>query len=283
MQVLVSGQDDLGECPLWDVADARLRWIDVTGRRLSSCELDGSGLERLELPEMPGSFSPRRGGGRLIAYRRRLALGGADGGEITLALPPEFDGGRERFNDGACDPQGRFWVGTMDRHLRDTVGALYRVGADLSVHRVATGYGLSNGLAWSPDGKALYHCDSRPPVIYRYDFDGEGGEVSDRRVFVAFDEALGIPDGCATDEDGFLWVAAPEAGKVLRFDPQGRLERSLATPAAKPSSLGFGGPDRRHLFITSIRTLVADPGPLDGAVFVTPVATAGVARPLFAG
>jgi L-arabinonolactonase len=284
MRCIVAEADGLGECPTWDERAGRLLWIDVTGRRLSGCNFDGSELERQALPDIPGSFALRELGGRLTAYRRRLSIFDQAGQEQSVPVPAGWNGERERFNDGACDKQGRFWVGTMDRKLTDPVGALYRLDPDLSAHRVDEGFGLSNGIAWSPDDRTMYHCDTVPPVIFVRDFDLESGQVSGRRPFVTFDPGTGAPDGCAVDTEGFLWVAVPGAGAIKRFDPSGRLERSVPTPVANPSSVTFGGEAFRTLFITSIGRQDGDSGSgPDGAVFAFEAGVEGLRKHRFAG
>lgn len=270
--------DGLGECPTWDERSARLLRIDVTGRKLIACDVDGRESGALALSETPGSFALRRDGGLLLAYRRRLALRDDTGQETDIDLPAAWDMGRERFNDGACDAFGRFWVGTMDRQLQEQVGCLYRIDNDLRVRRMASGFGLSNGIAWSPDGTTMYHCDSRPAVIYAYDFDLDVGLIENRRPFVDFTEAMGIPDGCAMDEEGFLWVASPEAGQVLRFSPDGSLERAVRTTAAKPTSVVFGGTGLRTLFVTSMRPHDGPVSEADGAVLALEAPAAGIMK-----
>jgi L-arabinonolactonase len=274
--------DELGECPTWDDRSGRLLRIDVTGRRLTSCDPEGAGAETIDLPEIPGSIALREDGGLLVAYRRRLAVRDHAGTETDIALPESWDRARERFNDGACDPGGRFWVGTMDRQLQDTVGALYRVDPDLTVHRIDAGFGLSNGIAWSPDGSTMYFCDSRPAVIYAYDFDVATGQAENRRVLVEFTPAMGMPDGCATDAGGYLWVAAPDAGQLMRFDAAGRLERKVDTQAAKPTSVAFGGSDLRTLFVTSMVPRDGAAGPADGGLFAMQAPAGGVPKGRFA-
>lgn len=273
--------DKLGECPTWDDTGARLLRIDVVGRQLVACDADGGRVEAAALPGIPGSFAMRSGGGLLVAYRARLAMRDPGGTETPVPLPPGWDGERERFNDGACDARGRFWVGTMDRHFRDPVGALYRVDPDLSVRRVLAGLGMSNGIAWSPDGTIMYHCDSRPGVIHSYEFDLETGLPGAHRVLVAPTPAIGMPDGCAVDLDGFLWVAAPDVGQVIRFDPAGQVERRVATPASRPTSVVFGGADLRTLFITSMQPMHGPVGEADGGLFAFRAPVPGVPKRRF--
>lgn len=282
MRRIDSQADELGECPTWDERSGRLLRIDVIGRRLLSCGFDGGQPDAVSLAETPGSFALRRNGGLLMAYRRRLALRDIAGNETRIELPAGWDGSRERFNDGSCDANGRFWVGTMDRRLQNTVGALYRVDPDLTVHRIASGLGLSNGVAWSPDNRTMYHCDSRPPVIYAYEFDLDAGVAQNRRTLVDFTSSMGMPDGCATDAEGFLWVAAPGMSQVMRFDPDGKLERSVRTAASMPTSAAFGSAGLRTMFITSMRPDETPPRDADGAVFAWEAPVAGMPGHRFA-
>ena len=205
----------------------------------------------------------------------------------AVRLPPQAVA--QRFNDGKADPQGRFWVGTLDKQLTGgTRGGLFRVDPDLSVHKMSDGYGISNGIAWSPDDHTLYHCDSAPTNIYAYDFDAASGTVENRRVFASVDETIGRPDGCASDAEGFLWVAVPGSGSIYRYDPAGKLERRLPVPSNFPSSVAFGGPDLKTLYITTLvphgMPPIVDARPdIDGAVFATEVDVAGLPVGRFGG
>lgn len=283
MQSLTETRDQLGEGPVWDDRSGRVIWIDVVGKGLSSCRPDGTGLEREALAETPGSVVLREGGGRLAAFRRRVVLFDAGGGEVADLTPPSADMTRERFNDGACDRRGRFWVGAMDRKLAEPVGGLYRIDPDGSTHRMDAGFVLSNGIAWSPDDTRLFHCDTTAGVVHVHDYDLETGAVSGRRVFATFDAGMGRPDGCAVDVEGGLWVAAPGAGTVFRFDPEGRVERRLATPTSHPSSVAFGGEGLATLFITSLQPAHGPGDPLAGALFTADVGVAGAPCARFGG
>jgi L-arabinonolactonase len=141
----------------------------------------------------------------------------------------------------------------MDFNIRDAVGALYRVDPDLGVHRMDVGITLSNGIAWSPDDRTMYYCDSRPGRIYAYDYDLATGTIGNRRLFVDFKGRKGRPDGCTVDAEGGLWVAEISASQVVRFDPSGKEEFALRLPVSRPTSVMFGGSDLRTLFITSMK------------------------------
>jgi len=306
VRLIVAEPDRLGDCPTWDDSVQRLLWIDIIGKRLSSSGPNGTAITRRPLPETPGSFALRAAGGMLIAFRRRLALIDGNGAEIASFVPDQADMSRERFNDCACDSKGRLWIGTMDRHLREPVGALYRIDPDLSTHRMDFGLGISNGIAWSPSFDRLYHCDSKFPQIYVHDFDMHAGRITNRRVFVEFDAGMGVPDGCAMDLAGILWVAAPGTGAVFGFDREGRLAKQIETPVSWPSSVAFGGPDLRTMFITSLEPRadttvegsrqsevrprshstangIVPPPLVDGAVYATDCTVPGMRRARFAG
>jgi sugar lactone lactonase YvrE len=209
--------------------------------------------------------------------------------EVTgrkLAVPV-FPFGDMRFNDGRCDRQGRFWAGTMvqDMSLANPAGALYRYDTQgvLSAP-VVDGLITQNGLGWSPDGKTMYLSDSHPlrRQIWAFDYEVETGEPSNRRVFADLNHYVGRPDGAAVDADGCYWICANDAGALLRFTPQGKLDRQIAVPAIKPAMCAFGGRDLDTLFVTSIRP-GAGASEHDGHLFAVRPGVTGLLEPEFAG
>jgi L-arabinonolactonase len=281
----VEDADALGECPVWDEIAQRLWWIDVTGKRISSCDASGSRVQRRLVSDFPGSIRLRASEGLIVAYRRGIALYDGHGEEVASAPLADDVVKRERFNDGACDALGRYWVGTMDRHLRDPIGGLYRIDADLSMHRMSEGLCISNGIAWSPDNTKLYQCDSAPvPRIWVHDFDLRSGIVSNRRLFVEYPpDSPGGADGCAVDSQGSLWVASPRAGKILCFNPTGCLIRELRTPMLNPTAVAFGGETLCTMFITSMQAAAISVADWDGAVVAVDVGVPGRTAHRFAG
>lgn len=250
--VAVTVAADLGENPLWSVGEQMIYWHDCTGRRFWRHDPLKGVTEEFKLAGMPGSFCFRRDGGLLYAFRNRLALYDVEtGAETPIEVPVDFS--RERFNDGKCDRRGRFFVGTMDPRTSNPVGGLYRVDTDRTCTRLTDGITLSNGIAFSPDDRILYHCESRPGYVYAHDYDIETGEVENRRVFVDT-SATGIhPDGCTIDAEGCLWTALPGSGQVVRFDPDGKQMSAVRVPTSRVTSLSIGGPDLDTFFITSMR------------------------------
>lgn len=277
----------LGEGPVWDAALGALHSIDAAGRMMHRNDASGAPTGSWALPRLPGSYAHRAGGGILMAWRNGLGLIDPEAGrfEDIPGLPIDF--ARERFNDGACDRRGRFWAGTMDRGLREPVGALYRIDPDLTVHRMMEGITLSNGIAFSPDDRVMYHGDSRPGVVRAYDFDLETGRIANPRIHIDFTAGHGRPDGCTMDAEGCLWVAEVEAGRIVRFDPAGKRMREIAMPVAKPTSVMFGGAGLATLFVTSMRYGLTEEAlaaqPLAGRIFALEPGVAGLPEPRFVG
>lgn len=275
----------LGEGPVWDVETQTLFTLDCMSRVMYGRTADGPEVD-YRLPRTPGSFALRRGGGMLMAYRRGLALIDVATGSLQ-DVPAPIDFATEIFNDGKCDRRGRFWAGTMDRDVKQPVGGLFRVEPDLTVTRMDTGITLANGIAWSPNDKTMYFCDSRPGHIWAYDFDIETGTVANRRMQVDFASRAGRPDGCTVDAEGGLWVAEISAGQVVRFAPDGTETAVLKCPVSRPTSVMFGGPDLRTLFVTSMRHGLDEQAlageVLAGATVALDPGVAGLPEPRFAG
>ena len=153
------------------------------------------------------------------------------------------------MNDGAADPQGRFWAGTVAD--RPGAGVLYRLERDGRIDPVLDGLTTSNGIGWSPDGRTMYLADSGPRVIHAFDFDGAAGTMSGGRVLVTVPEDVGAPDGLTVDAGGDLWVAIWGGGRVHRYSPAGELRQVLAVPAVETTSCAFAGPDLHRLYVTT--------------------------------
>jgi L-arabinonolactonase len=284
--VLGDHRDELGEGPVWCTRTQSLFWVDALGRRIHRMHAATGGISSWPLSKMPASYALRDGGGALLASRNGLALFDFDTG-VETPLDAGVDFGNERFNDGKVDRRGRFWVGTMHREMSRPEGWLYRVGADCRPQRVQPGVVLSNGIAWSPDDRTMYHCDSRPGQVFAYDFDADSGTVSDKRLFLDYSGQPHGPDGCTVDAEGFLWVTEVRAGRIARYAPDATLERIVATPMMRPTSITFGGADLGTMYITSMRMGVSAEelarNPLYGGVFVARPGVTGLPEPYHAG
>jgi sugar lactone lactonase YvrE len=239
------------------------------------------------LPHNPGSYAFRQQGGLIMAYRNGLSLLDVRGEVERYVAVEQLDFSTERFNDGACDRRGRFWVGTMDRKLKSPVGSLYRVDPDSTIKRIESGLICSNGIAFSPDDRVMYHTDTGAARIYASDFDLESGEVANRRVFCDFSDQPGRPDGCTIDAEGFLWVAEIGGAEVVRLSPEGEPVGAVSLPVGRPTSVAFGGADLCTLFVTTMRfgmsSAETTTQPEAGCVFSFEVDVPGLVEPRFAG
>ena len=246
----------LSEGPRWHEERQQLLWVDILGRQLHSATLatDG-GLERLEtisIDRHVGAVAPVSGGGYVLAAGPGFLFVDT-AGSIHELVQPEAGRTDVRMNDGACDPQGRFWAGTMAYDESPGAGSLYRLELDGSCTTVLTGLTISNGIGWSPDTATMYLCDSGTGRVDAFRFDGTSGAVSERRTLVQIDEAGVAPDGLTVDERGGIWVALWGGGAVNRYGPDGSLLGSVQLPVERPTSCAFGGADRATLFVTTAR------------------------------
>jgi len=277
----------LGEGPVWDEARGRLTFVDAAEKVLFTLDPVSGASKRTELAQYPGSYAYRRSGGMVIAYRTEIALSD-DGIAAARAIPtPGLDFTEQRFNDGACDRAGRFFVGTMHRKLKDPVGNLFRLDPDLTLTHLVSGLVCSNGIAFSPDDRVMYHTDTGVGRIFAYDYDIDTGAISNRRVFADFTGGKGRPDGCTIDAEGCVWTAAITGGEIVRLDPSGRRVGGIELPVARPTSVMFGGDDLKTLFVTSMQVgltpeeLAAQPQA--GCLFSVRVDVPGLPEPRFAG
>lgn len=277
----------LGECPVWSVAEQALYFVDITGRRLHRHDPATGETAAFDLPEEIGCVALRRGGGFIAGLRSGIWRLDARARPVErLAANPE-DAATNRFNDGRADPAGRFLLGTMDEPKSSGDARLYRYDRRGLVP-LAGGLMTSNGLAFSPDGRVLYHSDTPRFTIFAHDYDPETGAATNRRVFARLDATApdrGRPDGAAVDAEGCYWTALFEGGRVQRYAPDGRLLAEYPVPARCPTMLAFGGADLRTLYVTSARAGRPEAElaerPLSGAVFALRSDVPGRPEPLF--
>jgi len=251
----------LGESPFWHPAEGALYWCDIPGRRLNRFHPESGAHRWWDFDAEPGCAAPLLGGGLLLAMRDGLwRFDPRNGHRHRLAQPP-YDPKLERFNDGKADAQGRFWVGTIYEPRDAANAALYR-WSDGQLQRIAGDATVSNGLAWSPDGRTMYWSDTKSHRIDVLDFDPADGSLSNRRPFAQFDlkrpeQSLqtygGRPDGAAVDSEGCYWSAMFEGQRLLRFSPEGRVLREVPLPVRCATMACFGDEDLMTLYITTAR------------------------------
>ena len=296
-RLIVDADNHLGEGPLWDVKEQRLYWIDSTAAEISSCRADGSDVRRYFVPRHIGSMALREQGGAVVALANGLHFYDFDAQTVKLIADPESDDPETRFNDGKVDRRGRFIAGTMaydfdrydaDRGQRSSrSGALYRLDTNGQVTRLDGGISCSNGPCWSPDNRTFYFTDTYDKQMYAYDYDIETGAVANRRVFASARDMAGTFDGATVDAEGYVWSALVFGGRILRFAPDGTLDRVVPFPVRNLTSVMFGGGDLDILFVTTMgRPMWGIPQKErdKGCLFaITGLGVKGLPEPRFAG
>lgn len=277
----------LGESPVWSVAEQALWFVDIHGPSLHRYDPATGAHVAMPMPRSIGCAGLRDGGGLVVALRDGIWLADAHGRLERKVADAPYDPAWHRFNDGRVDREGRFWAGTMNERRDAPSAALYRLDDDGSLHRVLEGITVSNGLAWSPDGRTMYHADTPSLTVRAYDFDPASGTPSRPREFARWARETERPDGAAVDSAGHYWVAHFRGGCVLEIDPAGRVLREIPVPAMCPTMCAFGGPDLATLYVTSARhDRPADELerlPLSGGLFAMRVDVPGLPEPLYAG
>jgi sugar lactone lactonase YvrE len=288
VRCLLDARAEIGESPVWSAEEQALYWVDILAPALHRLDPASGATCSWKMPAAIGSFGLRETGGAVVALRSGFHLFDFETGKFTFLVHPESGIATNRFNDGKVSPDGRFFAGTMDdEKLSRPLGSLYRLDPDASCHRMAGDLIVSNGLAWSADGRTMFHSDSKGKVIYAYDYDQSRGAMANRRVVARPDEETGRPDGGAADMEGYYWSAGISAGVLNRWSPEGRLDRRIEMPCAAPTMPCFGGPDMKTIFATSLRGHVPAEKlaakPLSGGLFALEVDVPGVPVAKFKG
>lgn len=251
---VVSARARLGECPVWNVDRHLLFWVDAYNHRVHEFDPETGRDRYFETGDVVSAIALAGNDRLLIALCDRLAFLNTATGEITTLHQMEFPFPNTRFNDGKCDSQGRFWIGSTSEASEQA--ELYRYDPDGSLHLMETGLTISNGLGWSPDERTFYLTDSAKHIIYAYDFEVNTGAIANRRILVDLsqeivDGAVVEPDGMTIDRQGNLWSALWNGWRVACFNPDGKEISSIKLPVQRPTSVTFGGSRLSDLYITS--------------------------------
>jgi len=285
IHLLASLQVGVTECPLWDVRQRKLHFVDIYGQRIVSLDWASGALSQIGMPE-PVACLGLSGDGHFIAGLKSgtTLIERASGkmtplGNFSIAVD-------SRLNDGRCAPDGRyFWVGSMVEKLDHAGAHLHRVRPDGRVETMVSDLVCSNGLAWSVDGRTMYHSDSRQRTVWTYDYDIDTGAIANKRVFFVAQEGEGRPDGAAVDSEGCYWSARYDGWRIVRHAPDGSELFVLSTPVQHPTMCAFAGDDLSTLVFTSARGSLSgadlERQPLAGSVFAVDVAVAGRPEPDF--
>jgi len=247
----------VGESAIWHEVESALYWVDIEGLTVNRLHAASGKFSSWKMGSNPSALAIDDNNFLVVATRERLLrLNTTDGAETPIADAP-YDTSKVRFNDGRVDPAGRFWIGTMYEPRDQPAAEMYVLARDNLRCAWRGGMTNSNGLAWSLDGRTMFHADTTTHRIDCYDFDVATGEHSNRRTILTFptDKTApdygGRPDGATIDSEGMYWVAMFEGGRVLRISPTGEILREIKLPVRCPTSVCFGGPDLRTLYITS--------------------------------
>lgn len=272
-----------GEGVCWDAAADRLRFVDLLAGALMTFDPAGGEVTRTPLGTIAAAVRPRRDGGLVLARERDVVL--LDGDlRVERILPPLWDDPGVRFNDGTCDPSGRFWMGTMAYAATPGAGTLFRIAPDGGVAVALTDVTISNGMHFGADGASAYYVDTPTGRVDVLAVDPVSGEVTGRRPFVTVGRAAGHPDGMTVDAQGGVWVALWGGSAAHRYGPDGVLTDVVTLPCSQVSCVAFGGPDLADLYVTTSREgLPDDAQPLAGALFRVRPAVTGLVPFAFAG
>ena len=288
-EVVQAAEASLGEGCVWSPVEDLLVWVDINGKAVHRFDhASGQPVSVWRYTESVGNAEPRARGGLVLGLGNAVALTDRVGAiETVIELPGEPSS--NRANDGAVDPRGRLFQGTMsDTEPGSPVAALHRVDGDGTARRVLSDVMISNGMGWSPDHTTMYYIDTLTFRVDRFDYDPVTGEIDGRRPFVTFDGSTGGPDGMTVDAEGCLWVAMFGGYRVQRFSPDGEQLETVVTPGAPQTTCCcFGGPDLDTLYITTARDAIAgvdtEGEPNSGALFAADVDAVGLPTNLFAG
>jgi len=251
---ILDAKATLGEGAVWDARRQVLYWVDIEAGRLHEFDPATGGNRTFELGQRVGAVVPRARGGVMLAMERGFASLDLGSGAIRFWADPEAHLPSNRFNDGKCDPQGRFWAGTISLDRQPGAAGLYCLEPDGTVRTMLRGVTNSNGIAWSLDHDTMYYIDTPTLQVTAFDYDPRTGNITRPRPVVTIPPDSGKPDGMTIDAQGMLWIALWDGGCVTRWDPRtGRLLERVAVPARRVTSCAFGGPDLGDLYITTAR------------------------------
>jgi len=257
IECILECENHLGEGPVWDVEEGQLYWVDGTGPRVGKPAIwrlnpKTGVVKNWRLEKDIGALALRKGGGAVLALSDGFYFFDFETGRTELIVEIDAEQPRSRLNDGKCDRSGRFFAGGMDDQEELKICGLWRLDTDLSVTKVEEGIICTNGPCWSPDNRTFYLADTFQDEFWAYDYDIETGNLSNKRVFAVTNKDEGVADGSTVDEDGFLWNAQVIGGELVRYAPDGSVDRRIGMPVKNITSVMFGGDNLDVLYVTSM-------------------------------
>lgn len=281
IKTLWPGPNALGEGPLWHVKEKSLYWVDIAEHVLYRLDPLTQDIQSWKMPALIGSIAPRARGGLIAGIGDEICFIDLPSGRVHPQI--KVPGGL-RLNDGKCDRKGRFWIGNANP--KQPTASLYRYDPDGTLHTMQENIYISNGLGWSLDNRIFYYTDSLAEGIFCYDFNFEKGEINNKKWFVKIPIKEGEPDGLTVDAQGYIWSARWNGWKIVRYTPDGKIDREIKMPVQRPTSCTFGGEHLDILFITScshdLQETAALPAPA-GALFAIELGIKGAPEPEFLG
>ena len=287
-EILIDAHALVGEGPIWDADANVLWWVDIMSSELYAYDPQTGENREWNVGQHVGTVVQRASGGLMLAVQDGFAAFDPASGALEMLADPEANLPGNRFNDGKCDPAGRFWAGSMAYEDQSDQGSVYRLDTDHSVDKMIEDIGISNGIIWSLDARTMYYTDSLDFAIRAYDYDVATGGIDNERVIIDIPKAMGFADGFTIDEEGMLWVAHYGAGRVRRWNPDSAtVLAEIDLPAAGVTACAFGGPGLDQLFITSASLRLSDAEkaqqPHAGGLFVAEVGVRGLAADKYGG
>lgn len=245
----------IGESPVWDAERQALWFVDILKPSIYLYDPKSGSVRSYKMPDLVASLGLASDGRLILAQSTDVCIFDPENEQFEFLATPEFNEPKNRLNDGKVGPDGCFWVGSMhDSYPRLPTGALYRINAQGQVSKELENIKVSNGLAWSPSGKILYHSDSSAGEIWQYTFDPIGGVISGGHLFARTTSESGLPDGAAIDAEGNYWSAGVTAGVINKFSENGSLVDVIPVPFYAPTMICFGGRDLKTVYVTSLST-----------------------------
>jgi sugar lactone lactonase YvrE len=288
MELILDAKAILGEGAIWDARQQLLYWVDILGKSVHVFDPATNSDRAVAVGQYVGTVVPRQRGGVMVAIYDGFAALDLATGKLEVIADPEADLPDTRFNDGKCDPSGRFWAGTMSLKGVRQAGSLYCLDADHQARRMLTGVSTSNGIVWTSDRRTMYYIDTPTREVVAFDYDDATGNITHRRAAVRIPDDQGFPDGMAIDAEDMIWVAHWDGWQVSRWNPRtGRQLQRLPVPVARVSSCALGGPKLDTLYITTARPAANDPRlaeqPHAGGLFAVQPGVTGVPASAYAG
>jgi sugar lactone lactonase YvrE len=255
-ELLLEAQTELGECPVWDPSRNVLWFMDITEKTLHRLDWWTRKWTRQALPALGGGLVLARDGSMIAGLQSGVYRLEPETADLTLIIDPERDRPDHRLNEAKCDPQGRFWFGSISTRGRFPTGCLYRLESTGAVTRVLEEISVPNTLVWLPDGVHLVFADSARRIVWRFRYDPESGDLAEQTVYADCSADRGMPDGGALDAEGHLWIAEFGGGRVKRYDPKGQIVQIVDLPATQVTSCAFAGPNLAQLVIITTKRLL---------------------------